>query len=232
MRLSKKAKPESASGTSRRLRPEDPPLRILLDIGAAAGENPRSLAVCVEAETGDPFRVLVATLLSLRNRDEATGPAASRVLSRWPDAASLAAADEDELGRAVRPSNLWRTKVRALREVAAEVDRLGGVPKTVEDLVRLKWVGRKTANLVATLGHGSEGLCVDTHVHRISNRIGLVETRTPAETESALRLSVPRELWRDINDWLVWHGRTTCKPRSPVCSECPVSGRCPRRGVS
>lgn len=204
-------------------------MSLLRAIGRAAGAAPRSLAVCREAETGDPFRVLVATLLSLRNRDEATGPAAARVLSRWPDAASLSLSDPEELGSAVRPSNLWRTKVRALREVSAELVRSHGgrVPRTVGELVLLKWVGRKTANLVATLGHGEEGLCVDTHVHRISNRLGIVRTGRPRETEEVLRVLLPRDLWVPLNDWLVWHGRTTCLPISPRCHLCPVSGACP-----
>ncbi len=140
--------------------------------------------MCVAARTGDPFRVLVSTLLSLRNRDEATGPATERVMARWPTPEALAASDEAELGEAVQPSNLWRTKARALRSVAQELVRDHGseVPRTVDELVKIKWVGRKTANLVATLAYGEEGLCVDVHVHRISNRLGFVETATPEET--------------------------------------------------
>jgi endonuclease-3 len=171
----------------------------------------------------------VSTLLSLRNRDEATGPATERVMASWPDPASMASADEAALGAAVRPSNLWRTKARALRSVAAELvkDHGSRVPRTVEELVRIKWVGRKTANLVATLAYGEEGLTVDVHVHRISNRLGLVATRRPAETEAALKALLPRTMWKDVNDWLVWFGRTTCVPVSPRCGECPVRRRCP-----
>lgn len=204
-------------------------VRVLRAIGRAAGDAPRSLAVCEAAATGDPFRVLVSTLLSLRNRDEATGPATLRVMSRWPTPEALASADEGELGKAVLPSSLWRTKVRALREVSAELVRSHGsvVPRTVEELVEIKWVGRKTANLVATLAYGEEGLCVDTHVHRISNRLGLVCTSKPSETETALKEKLPRTLWKDVNDWLVWFGRTTCKPVGPKCGDCPVRKDCP-----
>ncbi len=207
------------------------PEEMLRRIGETAGDAPRSLAVCVEAATGDPFRVLVATLLSLRNRDEATGPAARRVLSAWPTAEDLARADEDELGEAVRPSSLWRTKVRALREVARELVRSygGKVPRTVDELVEIKWIGRKSANLIATLAYGEEGLCVDTHVHRISNRLGIVRTKKPEETESALRAILPREMWVPVNDWLVWFGRTVCRPIGPRCGECPVREECPSR---
>lgn len=201
-------------------------VRVLRKIGEAAGEAPKSLAVCVEASTGDPFRVLVATLLSLRNRDEVTGPAAKRVLSKWPTPAALAMADDSELGEAVRPSNLWRSKVRALKEVSLDVVNRGGVPSTVDGLLSIKWIGRKTANLVATLGYGTEGLCVDTHVHRISNRLGLVSTRRPSETEASLRSLLPKTIWKDVNDWLVWHGRTTCLPISPKCSLCVVRRLC------
>jgi endonuclease-3 len=185
--------------------------------------------VCVAAKTGDPFRVLVSTLLSLRNRDEATGPATERVMARWPTPEALAASDEVELGEAVRPSNLWRTKTRALRSVAQELVRNHGsrVPRTVEELVKIKWVGRKTANLVATLAYGEEGLCVDTHVHRISNRLGFVKTATPEETEVALKKLLPKDVWKDVNDWLVWFGRTTCKPTYPDCRNCVVRSRCP-----
>lgn len=206
-------------------------VRTLRTIGAAAGDSPKSLAVCAAAATGDPFRVLVSTLLSLRNRDEATGPATERVMAGWPNPEALAGADEAELGRAVLPSALWRTKVRALREVSAELVRSHGskVPRTVEELVKIKWVGRKTANLVATLAYGEEGLCVDTHVHRISNRLGMVSTGKPEETEGALKSLLPRTLWKDVNDWLVWFGRTTCKPVGPKCGECPVRKECPSR---
>jgi len=208
--------------------PEDA-VRVLRTIGGEAGDAPRSLAVCVEAATGDPFRVLVATLLSLRNRDEATGPAARRVLAAWPTAEDLARADEDELGEAVRPSSLWRTKVRALREVARELVRSHGgrVPRTVDELVGIKWIGRKSANLVATLAYGEEGLCVDTHVHRITNLLGIVRTSRPEETERALKDVLPRELWAPVNDWLVWFGRTVCRPVHPRCAECPVRKDCP-----
>ncbi len=206
-------------------------MATLKRIAAAAGDRPKSLAVCVQAATGDPFRVLVATLLSLRNRDESTGPAAERVLSRWPTAALLSGADESELGEAVRPSSLWRTKVRALREVSATLssEHGGEVPRTVGELVRIKWIGRKSANLIATLAYGEEGLCVDTHVHRISNRLGMVETRKPEETEVALKELLPKDMWAPVNDWLVWFGRTTCRPVGPKCGECPVRDDCPSR---
>ena len=206
-------------------------VRTLKMIGAAAGDSPKSLAGCAAAATGDPFRVLVSTLLSLRNRDEATGPATERVMSRWPTPEALAAADEAELGQAVLPSALWRTKVRALREVSAELVRAHGsrVPRTVEELVGIKWVGRKTANLVATLAYGEEGLCVDTHVHRLVNRLGIVSTRKPEETETELKKVLPKTMWKDVNDWLVWFGRTTCKPIGPKCGECPVRKECPSR---
>lgn len=202
-------------------------------IGVSAGDSPQSLAVCVAAASKDPFRVLVSTLLSLRNRDEVTGPATERVMALWPTPEALASADEAELGKAVLPSNLWRTKVKALRSVAAELvqDHGSTVPRTVDELVKIKWVGRKTANLVATLAYSSEGLCVDTHVHRISNRLGFVETAKPEETETALKKLLPKSVWKDVNDWLVWFGRTTCKPVGPDCRNCVVRRACPSAGA-
>lgn len=207
-------------------------VRVLRTIGESAGDLPKSLAVCAAAATGDPFRVLVTTLLSLRNRDEATGPASERVLSRWPRAADLARADEEALGEAVRPSSLWRTKVRALREVSQAIVTLGRVPRTVDELVKIKWIGRKTANLVATLAYGEEGLCVDTHVFRVGKRIGLHDAKNVKTAEQDLKKLLPKRLWRPLNDILVYFGRTQCTPVSPKCSTCPISEKCSRNGVS
>lgn len=207
---------------------------ILRKIGQAAGNKPKSLAVCVQAATGDPFRVLVATLLSLRNRDEATGPAAERVLARWPIPEALAGASLEEIGREVLPSSLWKTKSRALKEVAgALVKHYGGkVPRTVEELVKIKWIGRKSANLISTLAYGEEGLCVDVHVRRTTNRLGIVKTENARQTEKALKSLLSKDLWTPLNDWLVWFGRTICRPIGPKCGECPVASSCPSRTPS
>lgn len=191
------------------------------------------LAVTKAAETQDPFAVLVSTLISLRTRDEVTDVVAPRLLAEAPTPAALAAMDEARIAGLIYPACFYRTKGRTLRAVGrALVERHGGrVPDAMDALLALDGVGRKTANLVITLGFGRPGICVDTHVHRIVNRLGFVRTRAPDETERVLRARLPRRLWIPINDVLVSFGRTHCTPLSPRCSTCPVVGACQRVGV-
>jgi endonuclease-3 len=181
----------------------------------------------------DPFRVLVACLLSLRTKDETTGPAAARLfaLADTPERMLLLAARTIE--RAIYPVGFYRTKARVLREISRDLlARFGGaVPDDIDALLSLKGVGRKTANLVVTQGFNKPGICVDVHVHRISNRWGYVKTRTPEETEMALRRRLPRRYWIGYNDLLVSFGQNICLPVSPRCSECPLRRSCPRRNV-
>jgi len=137
------------------------------------------------------------------------------------------------LERAIYPVGFYRTKARVIRELCRTLlARFGGrVPDEIDDLLTLKGVGRKTANLVVTVGYGKPGICVDTHVHRISNRLGLVRTRTPEQTEMALRAALPRRYWIGYNDLLVAFGQNVCTPLSPRCSVCPVATLCRRVGV-
>ncbi len=185
-------------------------------------------------ESRDPFRVLVGCILSLRTRDETTMPAAARLfaLSATPDA--LARLAPRAIERAIYPVGFYRTKARTLPALARTlIERHGGkVPDSIEALLALKGVGRKTANLVVTVGFGKPGICVDTHVHRISNRWGLVRTKTPDKSEFALREVLPRRHWISYNDLLVAFGQRVCHPLSPRCSTCPVADRCPRIGVT
>jgi endonuclease-3 len=181
----------------------------------------------------DPFRVLVGCLLSLRTKDETTGPAAARLfaLARTPQA--LRGLTSRQIERAIYPVGFYRTKARTLRTLARELlTRHGGkVPASLEELLALHGVGRKTANLVITQGFRRPGICVDTHVHRITNRWGYVRTRSPDETEAALRRTLPRPHWIEINELLVALGQTICRPLSPWCSRCPVARYCARVGV-
>ena len=184
-------------------------------------------------ERRDPFSILVSCLLSLRTRDETTGPASRRLfrLARTP--AALVRLSPRTLERAIYPVGFYRTKARTLRALARVLleRHAGRVPADLDALLALPGVGRKTANLVLTDAFGLPGICVDTHVHRITNRWGYVATRTPAATEMALREKLPRREWRGLNTLLVAFGQTICRPLSPRCSACPLDAMCPRRGV-
>jgi endonuclease-3 len=187
----------------------------------------------VAQESRDPFQVLVSCLISLRTKDEVTGEASARLfrLARTPR--TMVDLSAPTIARTIYPAGFYRTKARTIREICRTlIVRHGGqVPATMEELLALKGVGRKTANLVLTIGFGKPGICVDTHVHRISNRLGIVETKTPEQTEFALRQVLPRQHWIPYNDLLVTFGQNLCKPISPLCSACPVHAECPQLGV-
>jgi endonuclease-3 len=185
------------------------------------------------AERRDPFQVLVSTIISLRTKDQVTGPASRRLLARAPTIPVLAALPAAEIAELIYPAGFYRTKGRHLREVAAILlrDHDGAVPDSLAALLRLPGVGRKTANLVLGQGFGIPAICVDTHVHRISNRLGWVSTSTPDATELALARSLPRRYWIPINGIMVSYGQQVCTPVAPHCSRCPLLGTCPRRGV-
>ena len=181
----------------------------------------------------DPFRILISTIISLRTKDEVTGPATERLfaLAATPD--DMLGLPEDAVMEAIYPAGFYRNKTRTIRHVCRElVTRYDGrVPDSIDELLTLKGVGRKTANLVVILGYGGRGICVDIHVHRISNRLGYVATKSPDETEWALRAKLPEEHWGTYNTYLVAFGRDICRPLSPLCSRCCVSHYCERVGV-
>ncbi len=195
--------------------------------------NPTALAV-VARQSRDPFRVLVACLLSLRTQDTTTGPAAARLFALADTPAAMLRLSERRIARTIYPVGFYRTKARVIRRVSRLLlERFGGrVPDDLDTLLTLPGVGRKTANLVVTMGYGKPGICVDTHVHRISNRLGYVRTRTPEQTEAALRARLPRRYWIGYNDLLVAFGQNVCTPVSPRCSVCPVRAWCRRVGVT
>ena len=180
---------------------------------------------------GKPFRTLVATILSARVRDEVTDTVVPEVMRRWPDVKSLARARPKEVEKVIKKIGLYRVKSRRLVEVARTLERdFGGkVPNDIEQLVKLPGVGRKTAGCVVVYAFGGTALPVDTHVHRISNRLGWVKTKNPEATESALYKVVPERWWSLVNDLLVFHGKTICKPQNPQCKTCPVTRDCPKR---
>jgi endonuclease-3 len=188
----------------------------------------------IAAEQPDPFRVLVACLLSLRTQDATTREATERLFHVAASPAAMRRLPADRIARLIFPVGFYRTKARVLRAICRDVlGRFGGeVPSDLDALLTLKGVGRKTANLVVTVGFGKPGICVDTHVHRISNRLGFVRTDTPDQTELALRRKLPRRHWIGYNDLLVAFGQNVCRPLSPHCSRCPVARLCPRIGVA
>jgi len=182
----------------------------------------------ITAETEDPFKVLIGTILSQRTRDERTEVASRRLFARYGTVDALARARVAEVQRLIKPVGFYRQKARKLREVSRVLlARHGGrVPDTYEELIELPQVGPKTANCVLVYGYGREALPIDTHCHRIPNRIGLVRTRTPEETERALGRIVPREYWVNVNEWFIRFGKEVCKPVGPRCGECNFTGFC------
>jgi endonuclease-3 len=192
-------------------------------------------AVTLIAETtGDPFRVLISTVLSLRTQDETTAVASRRLFARAADPVAMLKLRAATIAKLIYPVGFYRTKARAILDICrALLERFDGqVPSDLDALLTLNGVGRKTANLVLTLGFRAQGICVDTHVHRITNRWGYVRTKAPNDTEQALRKILPPQHWIEINDILVAFGQRLCRPISPHCSRCPIVAHCPRRGVT
>ncbi|MBI2544462.1 MAG: endonuclease III [Candidatus Rokubacteria bacterium] len=209
--------------------------RVIARLKAKAPDwNPTALADVADQTERDPFRILIACLLSLRTKDETTGPAAERLFALAHTPEGMLRLTPRQIERAIFPVGFYRTKARVILGVCRDLlARFGGrVPDDLDTLLTLKGVGRKTANLVVTVAFGKPGVCVDTHVHRISNRLGFVRTKTPEQTELALRRKLPPRHWIDLNDLLVTFGQNVCQPISPRCSTCPVRALCPRVGVT
>jgi endonuclease-3 len=182
----------------------------------------------------DPFRILIGCVLSLRTKDETSYPATDRLFARADDPRAMRRLRARTIAALIYPVGFYRRKSEQIREICRLlIERWDErVPDTIEDLLTLPGVGRKTANLVVTLGYHKPGICVDTHVHRISNRLGWIRTKHPHETEDELRALLPRRRWIGINEILVRHGQQVCKPISPMCSTCPVEPSCSRVGVT
>jgi endonuclease-3 len=181
-----------------------------------------------------PFRVLIATILSLRTRDTMTAKIIPSLFAAADTPAAMLELSEERLIELIYPVGFYRNKARTIRQICAQLlEQHGGeVPADLDALLTLPGVGRKTANLVLTAGYGLPGICVDTHVHRICNRWGYVQTKNPDATELALREKLPAEYWIPINGLLVTLGQNICHPTSPRCSACPVARWCARVGVT
>ena len=177
----------------------------------------------------DPFRALIATVLSQRTRDEVTDIAAKKLFSRYDSPSGLSKADVKDIEELIREVGFYRVKAPRLKEIARIIDDKynGKVPEDIDELLALPGVGRKTANCVLVYGFGKDAVAVDTHVHRISNRLGIVRTGTPDKTESELRRVLPREHWRHINELMIRFGKDICRPVGPKCGRCPLFEECP-----
>ena len=187
----------------------------------------------IAAEDSSPYRVLVSTIISLRTKDSVTLSASRALFRKAPDVFALASMDAEDIGETIKPAGFYRRKGEQLKRIAGIlIEEYGGeVPDDMERLLSLPGVGLKTASLVLNLGFGIDAICVDCHVHQIANRIGWVSASTPEETEKELRGILPRRFWIPLNELLVSYGQKICTPVSPFCSQCPISGKCPKIGV-
>jgi len=208
--------------------------RIIATLRAAVPNMEVPIVTEISRRRRDPFEVLISTILSLRTKDEVTRQASRRLFERARTPEGILGLTEAEIAGLIFPVGFYKTKAKTLRQVSSDLIEhyYGKVPDDLDELLKLKGVGRKTANLVITLGYGQLGICVDTHVHRISNRLGYVKTRTPEQTEMALRDKLPPQYWIEYNDLLVTWGQNICRPISPLCSKCAIYGYCERVGVT
>ena len=191
--------------------------------------------VTLMAETYEsPFRVLISCILSLRTQDATTAKASHRLFAVADSPQAMVELTAKKIAKLIYPVGFYKTKAQNIREMCRAInDRYQGkVPDEIDELLEFKGVGRKTANLVVTLGYNKPGICVDTHVHRISNRWGYVKTKTPEKTEIALREKLPKQYWIEYNNLLVNFGQHLCRPISPLCSRCPVKKYCRQIGVA
>jgi endonuclease-3 len=191
--------------------------------------------VTLIAEASDsPFKVLISCILSLRTQDSTTAQASRRLFALAESPMTMVRLSPKKIEQAIFPVGFYRTKAKTILEICRNLNEnyLGRVPDEIDELIKFKGVGRKTANLVVTLGYNKPGICVDTHVHRISNRWGYVKTATPEKTEVALREKLPKQYWIEYNDLLVSFGQQVCRPISPLCSQCPVAKYCSQIGVT
>lgn len=191
-------------------------------------KQPQSDFVKLMDSFDDPFLVLISCILSLRTNDKTTYPATLRMLELGKTPKDFAAAEVKALEKAIFPVGFYKNKAEQIVELSKIlVEKYNSkIPDTIEELIKFKGVGRKTANLVLARGFSKPAICVDVHVHRIFNRLGYVKTKTPEETEFALRKKLPEEFWIEINTLMVTHGQNVCKPITPLCSICPIKEYC------
>lgn len=196
-------------------------------------KNAMPIVDLIAVQTHDPFKVLLATILSARTKDTVTAVAAQKLFTQIQTFDDLREIPVDTLQKLIYPVGFYQQKARYLKELPEVIlsKFQGKIPDTVEELIQLPGVGRKTANLVVAVAFGKPALCVDTHVHRICNRLGYVKTKTPFETEMALRKKLPVQYWITWNAYLVSFGQHCCRPVNPLCNKCPLLRYCCRVGV-
>ena len=192
------------------------------------------VGVVAKESDRDPFLILISTLLSLRTKDKTTREGGNRLFALARTPVAMLNLPLKKIEQAIYPVGFYRTKAKSILEICRRLidDYGGGVPDSIDELVTLPGVGRKTANLVVTIGFGKPGICVDIHVHRISNRWGYISTKTPEESETVLRRTLPKQHWITYNDLLVPYGQNLCLPVSPLCSTCKLADMCDRVGVT
>lgn len=197
-------------------------------------EVPRYIVPIVSHYVESPFKVLISTLLSLRTKDKVTAVASRRLFAEADTPAAILGLPLNTVEKLIYPVGFYKNKAKTIHHVCQTLlEKYGGkVPDGLDELLTMKGVGRKTANLVVTLGFNLPGICVDIHVHRISNRWGYVKTAAPDDTETALRKKLPKKYWIEFNDLLVTYGQNVCLPVSPRCSTCPLTAFCPKNGVT
>lgn len=202
-------------------------------LNEAYKKNNAPSVTLISALKKTPYHILISTLISLRTKDQVTLEASMRLFEKADSIEELAKLSENEIAQLIYPCGFYKTKAARMIEICKILltTNCGNIPDEIDELVKLPGVGRKTANLVVILGFNKPGICVDTHVHRISNRIGWVQTKTPEETEFALRKLLPAEYWRTINDYFVSYGQTICTPISPHCSVCKLNTVCHKNNV-
>ena len=203
--------------------------QVLADMGKVL---PAVSLVAVQKQ--DPFSVLISTVISLRTKDDVTLNASRRLLEEAPDPETMLKLSEERISELIFPAGFYKRKATQIHQISEIlVNEYGGkVPADAELLMKLPGVGIKTANLTLNLGFGIDAICVDCHVHQISNRLGWIETKTPEESEKALQPIMPRRFWIPLNELLVSYGQEVCTSVSPKCSMCPENGRCPKNGVT
>jgi endonuclease III len=187
----------------------------------------------IKVKTNDPFKILIATILSARTNDRVTSVVCSKLFSKVKNFKDLDKLTVKQIEKLIYPVGFYKNKSKQLKKLPSVIfsEFNGKIPSSIDDLIKLPGVGRKTANLVRVVAFDKDGICVDTHVHRIMNRIGYVKTKTPFETEMTLRKKLPKEYWREINYLLVSYGQNTCVPISPFCSKCVIKKYCKRKNV-
>jgi endonuclease III len=207
---------------------------VLTILQAEAGNWHAPVITLVSERSKDPYQILISTLLSLRTKDETTIQSAKKLFAAADTPKKMLSLSAEKIRGLIYPAGFYKVKAENILKISSIIieQHSGNVPDTMEGLLSLPGVGRKTANLVITLGFGKPGICVDTHVHRITNRLGYVTTKTPDETEWALREKMPAKWWIPASEILVAFGQTVCRPVSPFCTRCAVEKWCKRKGVT